>query len=84
QRQASLGLPSVDSHPATWSTAGYCTDSPAWRSSSGCWLKGRANQSPLKNPSQTSSTMFAGYMVLEGVEERARTTCNQACISWNK
>ncbi len=34
--------------------------------------------SPLKNPSQTSSAMFADHMVLEGVEERARTTCNQA------
>ncbi|ARR12873.1 hypothetical protein B7L66_12080 [Xanthomonas citri pv. citri] len=36
------------------------------------------NESPLKNPSQTSSAMFADHMVLEGVEERARTTCNQA------
>ncbi|MEP9439438.1 hypothetical protein WGE86_21245, partial [Xanthomonas euvesicatoria pv. euvesicatoria] len=38
----------------------------------------KPNWSPLKNPSQTSSAMFADHMVLEGVEERARTTCNQA------
>ncbi|WP_222704505.1 hypothetical protein, partial [Xanthomonas oryzae] len=38
----------------------------------------QGKESPLENPSQTSITMFAGHMVLEGVEERARTTCNQA------
>ncbi|OLI75073.1 hypothetical protein, partial [Xanthomonas oryzae] len=74
----------LDAHLATSLTSGDGTINPAWRRSCDCWLKVGANQSPLKNPSQTSSTMFAGYMVLEGVEERARATCNQACISWNK
>ncbi|WP_208789133.1 hypothetical protein, partial [Xanthomonas cissicola] len=36
------------------------------------------NSSSLKNPCQTSIAMFASRIVLEHVEERSRTTCNQA------
>ncbi|WP_218640070.1 hypothetical protein, partial [Xanthomonas oryzae] len=31
-----------------------------------------------EKPSQTPNAMFAGHMMLEHVEGRARTTCNQA------
>ncbi|UIE42519.1 DUF6531 domain-containing protein [Xanthomonas citri] len=34
--------------------------------------------SPLKNYSQAPNAMFASHGGLEDVEERARTTCNQA------
>ncbi|MCD0248207.1 hypothetical protein, partial [Xanthomonas melonis] len=48
----------------------------------GCSVAGfRKNiliSSPLKNPSQAPTTMFAGHGGLEDVEERARATCNQA------
>ncbi|WP_211314531.1 hypothetical protein, partial [Xanthomonas oryzae] len=31
-----------------------------------------------EKPSQTPNAMFGGHMMLEHVEGRARTTCNQA------
>ncbi|UIE44154.1 hypothetical protein KOJCDNHJ_03154 [Xanthomonas citri pv. punicae] len=37
-----------------------------------------ASKSPLKNYSQAPNAMFASHGGLEDVEERARTTCNQA------